>query len=179
MSDFNTNLQADSGSYVQQTPIFDVTQIYSTEVNSVEFKELIVRLAIALNNVSMVLNTKDSGFHLLTEFNTSSLLFNNNIPTITTNPQQNLRNIYRIAYNVGALAIGVTSVAHNLNLDGNWRFLELYGMANSVPGGVFTAAYPINSSFITAIINGANIVINNLTAINFDSCYIVLRYVKF
>ena len=36
--------QVNSGSYIGTTQVWDVSQIYDIEVNSPEFKELIVRL---------------------------------------------------------------------------------------------------------------------------------------
>jgi len=107
--------QINTGSFVQQTPIFDVSRLYEVEVGSPEFKELIVRLAHQTNNISLVLNNKQSGYYLLEEFITGNNYFNT-----TSSNQLLLRPEFAKTFNIGALGAGVTNTAHNLTITATW-----------------------------------------------------------
>ena len=99
-----------AGSFVPTTLIYDVAQLYETDIKSPEFKELLVRLYQTTNLISLVLNTKNSGYNVLQEFLTGALLF-----PVIGNAQQDYRQISRMVVNFGALpAAGTKTVAHNI-----------------------------------------------------------------
>ena len=50
----------DPGLYIPTTSVWDVSEIYSTDVTKPEFKELLVRMYQNLNNMAMATNNKDS-----------------------------------------------------------------------------------------------------------------------
>ena len=54
-----------SGAFVPTTFILDVAKIQEVNVNSEEFKELLVRLYQNLNRMSLVLNVKESAYYAL------------------------------------------------------------------------------------------------------------------
>lgn len=166
-----------TGSFVQQTPIFDPTRLYEVEVTSPEFKELLVLLAQQMNNISLVLNQKISGYYLNEEFVTGSQFYNPN----SDNPLELIPE-YRSVYDTGALPTGVTTiVAHGLTIASTWRFTAIYGTANDNVGPLY-APIPngvVGAGDIAISIDGTNINITNNTGTNFTSSNVVLQYVKY
>ena len=63
------------GSFVPSTNIWDVQQLYNIDVNSVAFRELLVRLYQNINLITNTLNTKDSGYYDLNPFVNGQLYF--------------------------------------------------------------------------------------------------------
>lgn len=49
------------GTFLPTTNVWDVSEIYSTDVNSEEFKELLVRLYRNINDISLAVNDKVTG----------------------------------------------------------------------------------------------------------------------
>jgi hypothetical protein len=108
------------GAYLPTTYIYDVGELQKIDVNSTEFKELIVRLYLNMNSMLQVLNIKDSGLYLTTTFQTGQQFFN-----VNNKPDQN-RPIYRVVVPFGALPNNTTkSVAHNQNLGTTWSQIRL------------------------------------------------------
>jgi hypothetical protein len=169
-------IQQNTGSFVPTTNVWDVSEIYSVDVTSPEFKELIVRLYQNINNVSLVLNTKDSAFYLTEEFVNSQLWFN-----AITNDQLRLRPAFRMTVNTGALGAGVTTVAHGIAVDANTSWVYISGAATD---SVNLLGYPITfgggaNNNIGVNANATNIIINNNSGQTFTGSVIVLEYLKF
>src|SRR5271169_6171938 len=102
---FNPQQQSLTGSFVGTTEILDViSQLQQTNVNTTEFKELIVRLAQIVNLSAIVLNGKISGMYLQEVFTNGSNLYS------TTNNQATLRPVQTITINTGALALGMNTI---------------------------------------------------------------------
>lgn len=110
----------DFGAYLPTTYIFDISDIQNIDVNSSEFKELIVRLYLNINNMLQILNIKDTGQYFLTTINTGQVFFNVN------NDFNMLRSIFRTVVNFGALPNNTTkSVSHNIpNLGTTWSLVR-------------------------------------------------------
>jgi len=170
------DVRQNTGSFVQQTPVFDVSRIYEVNVNSDEFKELIVTLAQQINNISIVLNNKESGYFLTEEFVTSALFYNP-----ASSNQLELIPEFRLTINIGSLGAGVTTVAHGLPITASWKFVDIYGTANDSIGFNY---YPlpfssaVGATNIELRVNGTNVIITNNSGINFTSCNVVLEYIK-
>jgi hypothetical protein len=167
--------QVNTGSFVPTTSLFDVSRLYEIEVSSPEFKELLVRLYQAVNNISLVLNTKDSAFYLTQEFANSQQFFNP-----TTNNQLETRPVFRSVYNIGALGAGATNTNHNLSVTAAWKFTRIYGVASNTSTNNY---YPL--PFAQAVgnnielrVNATQILINNASGVTFTDCYVVLEYLK-
>lgn len=168
---------SNTGSFVQQTPIFDPTRLLEAEVGSPEFRELLVLLAQQTNNISIVLNTKLTGYYLEEEFNTSAQYYNPN----STSPLELIPE-YRRVYDTGALAAAFTTVIpHGLTIASTWRFTAIYGTANDnvaplyvpIPNGV------VGAGDMAISVDAVNINIVNNTATNFTSSSVILQYVKY
>jgi hypothetical protein len=175
------NQLEDTGAFIPTTTIFDVSSISKIDVNSTEFRELFVRLYQSVNSIALVLNIKDTGFHLLDEFNTSSRLFS------TTNNPETQRPIYRLIVNPGALGAGVTNTAHGLTIGATWSFIKIYGAASLYNANPALARYyPLpfadvaggGANNIEVYATGTNVVINNNSGVAFTQSYIILEYVK-
>jgi hypothetical protein len=169
--------QVNSGSYIGTTQVWDVSQIYDIEVNSPEFKELIVRLYQNINNVATVLNTKDSAFYLNKEFVNGQLWFNPADPTLS---QLKLRADFRTVVNIGALGAGVTSVNHGITVTNTLKWTFIGGAATNTGTLV---GYPLcfagaAGNNIELRVTSTQVVINNNSGVTFTDCYVVLEYVK-
>src|SRR5574338_508502 len=97
--------QINTGSFIPTTELLDVSQIYSVDVNSLEFKELLVRLYQALNKISLITTNKDSGYYVEEEFVNSQQYFNPTDPS-----PLKTRGVFRRTYNIGALGAGATNI---------------------------------------------------------------------
>jgi hypothetical protein len=167
--------QINTGSYIATTAVFDVGQLYDVDVKSPEFKELLVRLYQQVNNIAVVLNTKDSGYYILEEFVTGQLFFN----PASSDPLQ-LRPEFRKVINTGALGAGVTTVAHGLTIGSTWSFTRIQGAASN-PGT--SDYYPLPfagaaGNNIELRVNATNVVINNASGVTFSTSVVTLQYLK-
>jgi len=178
---------SNAGSFIPTTFILDTQQFYETEVNSEEFRELIVRLAQNLNNIALVLNTKDTGYYPAAEFVNSQLFFPN--PTGNTSTMQGnaYRQVFRTTVNFGALPNATTkSVAHNINISttipSTYSFTRIYGAASKPDQ---TSFIPLPYSSLTLLDNielhvtDTNVVVT--TGIDYSAwtiTYIVVEYLQ-
>ena len=71
------NLYFDGGSFIPTNYVWDVAQVYSTDVTSPEFKELLVRMYQNINNMILALNLKDTGIYNTSPFINSQVYFPN------------------------------------------------------------------------------------------------------
>lgn len=145
--------QTSTGSYVPNTFIFDVSQLYQVDVTKPEFKELLVRLYQNVNLMCNVLNLKDTGMYLTQELVNSQSWFQN--PTLdSTTPQvPEYRQVYRLVVDFGSLpAAGTKPVPHNLDVSNQYTFTRIYGCATNptlftTPPAAFGAP-PLGMNFI-------------------------------
>ena len=173
---YNQNIIGNTGSYVPTTFIYDVAQLHAVNVNSPEFKELLVRLYQTLNQVVLSLNLKDTGYYMNQEYLTSQVYFNpvSNLP-------KDYRQIFRTTYNIGPLGAGLTNTAHGLPITTTWQFTRIYGVANDSIGKNY---YPLpfasagGAANIELRVDATNIKITNNSGVAFDSCTVVLEYLK-
>lgn len=168
--------QANTGSFIPTSTIFDVTQIAEINVNSKEFKELLVRLYNTVISMAFVLNNKATGYYVLDEFVTGKNYF-------ASDNSQNPRPIYGIVVQMGAITAGATvTVAHNLTITSTWQILNMEAVANDTVNLIY---YPLNwaststTKDIQLTMNGTNVVIINNTAVNFTKCDVYIEYIKY
>jgi len=177
---FNDQIQ-DEGLFVPTTNIWDTNEIYSIDVTSDAFKELLVRLYQNLNYISLALNLKDSGYYNLNEFMNSQLFFPSSLSSDSTEPQ--FRQVYRLVINFGALPNAATkSVAHNLTIGSTWSFTRIYGASTKNDRSDFIplpyASGTLNKN-IELDITATNVVIT--TSINYSAyttTYVIIEYLK-
>lgn len=176
------NNVSDWGMYIPTTTILDVGILQDIDVNSPDFKELLVRLYQTVNNIAVATNLKDTGYYLTQEFNTGQLLFN------VANDLTRLRSIYRTTINFGALPVtGTKSVAHRIPNIGNpttYSAVKVYGASTNQSTSNFI---PIPYSSATAIADNLELWIDQ-TNVNiatggtdysaYTITYIIFEYVK-
>jgi hypothetical protein len=175
------NTIQDFGLYVPSTAIFDLDAISDVNLNSPEFRDILVRLYQNVNDINTALNLKDSGYFLTTEFNTSKLLFN------TSNDFNNLRPIYRTVVNFGALpASGTTSVAHGISgIGSTYIFTSIITAATNpttpsfIPVPYSSATSVVSNLEITVDSTNVNITTGGTDYSAYTTTLVFLEYVKF
>jgi hypothetical protein len=193
MSSHNANLNAFTigvtmanpqqvGSFVPTTNVWDPSELYSVEVTSPRFKELLVRLYQNINLMAIVLNTKDSGYYDQSEFVNGQVWFPN--PTLNSTSQltPTFRQVYRKVINFGLLPNASTdSVPHGITVTNATKFTRIYGVANDTTGNSY-----IPLPFVDAAGNSIQLDVDatnvNITTTSnrtsYTLTYIVLEYIQ-
>jgi len=171
------------GSFVPTTNVWDVSQIYSTEVTSPEFKELLVRLYQNLNFMSINTNLKDIGYYDTNEQVNGQQFFPNPATSSVSPVNDNFRSVFRKTINFGALPNTTTkSVAHGIDVTDTMTFTRIYGTASDLSARSYIPlpyASNVANSSIELYVDATNVTI--ATAADWTSytvTYIVLEYLK-
>lgn len=169
--------QTRAGLFVPTTNVWDVQQIQSVNVNSQEFKELLVRLYQNINNITIALNLKDSGYYDTTQFVTGQLFFPG-----TFIPNQ-YRQVQRLVVNFGTLPNAtVKSVPHGITVNPNTTFTRIYGVSTKNDQNSFLPLPYVNLTLNQCIqldVDANNV--NITTGINYSNwttTYVVLEYLQ-
>jgi hypothetical protein len=179
------NLYFDGGSFIPTNYVWDVAQVYSTDVTSPEFKELLVRMYQNVNNMILALNLKDTGIYNTSPFINSQVFFPNPSLNSSTSQLPEFRQVYRTVINFGALPnAAIKSVPHTIICTSNTTFTRIYGTASKT-----TAPFsyiPIPYSSVTAVadnielyVDAANV--NIATASDYSAyttTYVILEYLQ-
>lgn len=180
-------LAIDEGLYVPTTNIWDVEQLQDIDVNSPEFKELLVRLYQNINLICNVLNLKDSAYYDTNEFVTGQSYFPNPTLNSATSTVATYRSVYRLVVNFGALPNNTFSPAtqgkHGLAINSGFTFTRIYGAASDTTGLKYIPipyASASGADNIQLDVNATNVVITTASnRSNFNVCYVVVEYMKF
>jgi hypothetical protein len=172
------------GSFVPTTNIYDVGSIEQLDVNSPEFKELLVRLYQNLNNMALVLNLKDTGVYTLGAFLNSQTWFPNPSLTSASTTYPSMRQVFRTTINFGALPnTGAKSVAHNIIVTNSTTFTRIYATASDTTGFNYLPipyASPTLVNNIQIDVDATNVTITTgSNRSNFNVCYVILEYLLF
>ncbi len=170
------------GSFVPTTNIWDVaSEIMSADVNSPEFKELLIRLYQNINLIAINVNLRDAGYYDTTEFINGQLFFPNTTlsSSSTTNPE--FRQVFRKVVNFGALPNTATkSVAHGIPINTSYTFTRIYGAASDTTGLTYIPlpyASPVLVNNIELTVDVANVnVTTGSNRTSYNVAYIVLEY---
>lgn len=171
------------GLYVPTTNIWDVDQLNDVDVNSPEFKELLIRLYQNINLICNVLNLKDSAYYDLNEFVTGQSYFPNPANNSSTSTVATYRPVYRLVINFGALPnAGTKSVAHGLTINSGFTFTRIYGAASDTTGFNYIPlpyASPTLVNNIELKVDSTNVtIITGSNRSNFNICYVVVEFMK-
>ena len=172
------------GAFVPTTNIWDVGQFMETDVKSVEFKELLVRLYQNVNNIALALNIKDTGMYDTTQFVNGQLFFPNPTTPITSAQSSNFRQVYRSVIDFGALPnTGPKAVAHGITCDARTSFTRIYGVATDPVGLTYIPLPYVDLGAGGNIQLGVNNTHVNITTASgrsmYTICYVVLEYLLF
>jgi len=164
------------GAFVPTTDVWDIGEIYETDVKSNEFKELLVRLYQNINNIANVLNIKTTGYYINVETNSSNQYYNLANPTDPLNQRAG----FICTVDIGALASGITSVNHGLSVTNTWKWMKIYGAAtnSATPVGYPLPFAGASGNNIEVAVTATQVVINNQSGNTFTDATVILEYVK-
>lgn len=137
-----------------------------------------------INQMSLVLNTKDTGYYPLTEFVCGQLYFPDPTLTSASTTTPVWRQVFRKVINFGALPNTATkTVAHGITMTATTTFTRIYGCA-SIPGTTFV---PLPLCSTTALANNISlyadatnvIIATGVDRTAYTTCYVVLEWLKF
>lgn len=176
------NSQANFGSFVPTTNVWDVQQLQSLNIDP-QLKELLVRLYQNINNISVVLNTKDSAYYVLEEFLNGQIYFPDPNLNSTTSQKPTFRQVFRTVVNFGALPNAATkSVAHGITFDTNCSVTRIYGAAtNSTSTSFLPLPYVSTVLNFQIALTVDNTNVNASTSSDYSDytrTYIVIEYIK-
>ena len=162
-----------TGSFVQ------TTQIWGNE----DDKTLLTRLYQNVNQIAVVLNTKETGAYYQQEFVTGALFFPNpnNLTNVPPTPPVE-RQVSRIVINFGALpAAGTKSVPHRLDIGPQWTFVKIYGCATN-PGTRFiplpyVSALAANTLELSVDMTNVSITTGGTNYSAFTMTYVILEFI--
>lgn len=179
----NYNPQANIGSFVPTTNVWDVARIYEIDVNSDEFRELIIKLYQNINEIALSLNTRDAGYYVQNEFINGQLLFPNPA-NINSQSQSELqfRQVFRTTVDFGALPNATNkSVAHNIPVTASYTFTRIYGAASISNTQYIPLPYASSTGTanIQLDVTPTDVVITTTSNYSaYTTTYIILEYVK-
>lgn len=167
-----------TGSYVPTTNVWDLGRLYEVEIDSPEFKELLVRLYQNINNIALVLNTKSTGYYINQEFVSGKLFYN---PDANPNDPLQLRPGFMKVINTGALAAGVTAVNHDIDVTNTFKWMFISGAATDT-GTIVGYPLPFSSAAgnnIEVTVDATQVLIDNNSGVTFTDSQVTLEYTKY
>lgn len=171
------------GLFVGTNNIWDVSELYEIDVTSPEFKELLVRLYQNINNISLALNLKDSGYYNnIGTFVNGQLWFPNPAYNSSTLIKPTFRQVFRVVINFGTLPnIGTKSVAHNITINTSYTFTRIYATASDTTGLTYIPipfASPVLVENIKLDVDANNVnITTGSNRTNYNVCYVILEYI--
>lgn len=172
------------GIFVPTTNIWDIQQLKDVNVNSPEFKELLIRLYQNVNNIALAVNNKDTSIYDVLEIQNGQTFFPN--PNAQPGLQTKQRTVLRKVFNFGALPNAATkTMAHGITCTvGGTTFTRIYGCSSDTTNRVYipipyadTAAVATN---VELFVDATNInVITGTNRTSFDTTYIILEYMQY
>lgn len=176
VNDFYNN----SGLFIPTTFVFNARRIQEVDVNSDEFKEMLVELYNDLSDMANALNLKDSGYYNLDEFVTSAMLFPN--PNASSSLQPFWRQVFRQVINCGPLPnTGASATPHNIPITDTYSFLKIYGAASNQTGLSYLPLpyVSVSGDAIEVNVDGTNVnIITQSDRTDYTLAYIIVEYVK-
>ena len=169
--------------YVPTTAVLDTQRIYSVDVKSPEFKELLVELWNTVNSISLLCNMKDTGYYGLEEIANSQYYYPNPADISVVNTPAPYRGVLRKVINFGALPNSAAkNAAHGITTTDNYSFTRIYGVASdqATPRHYIPLPYAstVLANNIELAVDETNVTITtaaNYTA--FTTTYVILEYI--
>ena len=165
-----SDLQNNSGLYVESTDVFDIDLLNSMDVTEPAFKELLVRLYQNINRIRLSLNLKDSAYYVENEFLNGQVFFQD-------------QQAFRTLVNFGALPNAIAkSVPHGINTTNTFSFTRIYGCATDQVTMQYIPlpyASPTLVNNIQLDVDATNVTIT--TGIDYSAytvTYVILEYIK-
>lgn len=173
------------GSNLGTTRIFDSDTLENVDVNSKEFKKLLIEMGRVVNEIILQLNQKDTGLYPLDEFLTNQQYFiDPSLTGFTSNTQTpDFRPVFRTTINVGALQnTGSTTTAHNIDMTADIIGTRIYGAAsNSANTSFIPIPYVTDTSteVVKLEITNTDVVVTTYDdKTSYTNCIVVFEYIK-
>jgi len=172
------------GAFVPNTFIWDVQELKSIDVNSPEFKELLVRLYQNLSLMADVLNIKVTGKYPRAEFVNGKLYFPNPAnssasPALPAERQVRQKLIY---YSAPLPNAGTATIPHGITCTTMTTFTRVYATASDTTGLNYIPipySSPTLANNIEIRVDSTNVyIITGSNRSNFNITYIVLEYLQ-
>lgn len=156
--------------FVPTTQIWDVEDIKQMNVNSDEFKELLVRMHQNLNQMALGVNSRD-----IAVYNTQETVCGQTFFPGSANKEN--RSVYRKTINFGALPNATTkTVAHGIIFNSGCSITRFYGGASNTTSLLYI---PLSNPGITLSANSTNISITTTSDMSgYNLTYVVIEYLK-
>lgn len=172
------------GAFVPTSNVWDPNEIYTADDSIPALKELFVRLYQNLNNISLLLNIKDTGYYALDEFVNSQYFFPDPILNSSTPNKPVLRQVYRTVVDFGALPNAATkSVAHNIPINEAFSATRIYGASTKPTAPISWIPLPYASTVndnIELFVDSTNVNVRTLSNWSaWTKTYIIIEYLKF
>ncbi len=168
------------GSFVPTTFIWEIQQIQSSNIDP-NLKETLIRPYQNINQMAIVLNTKDSAMYVQEEFINGQVYFPNPALNSTTPGNPQMRQVFRKVIDFGALPnAAAKSVAHGIQQPA-WLMTRMYATATDLTAQAyipvpFASTIAVNQN-ISLECTATNVVIT--TAVDYSAftyCFVVLEY---
>lgn len=177
------NPQSEPGLFLETTSIFDVQSIYQLDINSEQFKEFLVNLKQTVNNISLAMNLKDTGYYPKTEFVNGQVYFPDPNLSSTTPQTPTWRQVFRKVFTLpGTLPNTATvTIPHGLTITNTFTFTRMYGCStNTVLHTWIELPYVATTGQIVELWgDNVNITVRtNFNATAYNVTYIVIEYLK-
>lgn len=173
--------QVNPGNLIQTTFVWNAQEVQSLNIDK-DLKRLLVQLYQNLNQVTLALNAKDTGFYNEQEFLTGQQFFS--VPGVNSTSQSapDQRQVFRKVINFGALPDTTTkSVPHNISLQAGYSFTRIYGCATN-PGSSFIplpyASTTLNENIELEVDDSDINITTGINRTSYTICYCVLEYIK-
>ncbi len=182
--------QAELGAFISTTNIID---IIPEKLEGADFRQFMVNLSSIINQISLLLNVKDTGYYFEQEFVCGQLYFPNptlQVPAPASGQYPDPRQVFRKVISFGALPNNAPATAAHgitvLALDGainysGFTFTRIYGAASDTTNRLYIPLpYVADDGFDIALgVDATNVIItttDNKSA--FNTTYVVLEYIK-
>ena len=165
--------------------VLDIGDLKTTDVNSTDFKELIIRLVQFISNMATVVNLKDTGIYDTNEFKTNKMYFPDAGLTSQTAQTPVRRESYREVIVFPTLNNGVTAnqKVHNIPFNSGYTMTVMNGViTNSTTKTYYPLCYAAAAGKIFSLwADGTYVYIDSNS---FDlsvgySAIVVIEYLKF
>lgn len=175
--------QLNPGNLISTTFVWNTSEIFSLKINP-DIQQLLVKLYTNLNNMTLALNLKDTGYYVLEEFLNGQLFFPDPTLNSTTAATPTDRPVFRKVINFGTLPNTTsTSVAHNIDITSGYSFTRIYGAATNTGKTSFIPlpyASPTLTENISLEITNTNVVITTGSdRTSYTTCYVIVEYIKY
>lgn len=172
------------GSFVETNFNWEIQQIQQMDMNSPEFKELLVRLYQNIGKMALVLNIKDTGQYPTQEFVTGKQFFPNPANNSSTQANPALRQVLRkvINYTTALPSTGTATIPHNIVCTKLTTFTSIKATASDMTGLNYIPipyASPTAANNIELKVDATNVyIITGSNRSNFTQTYIELEYMQ-